>query len=386
MSKKSILARVARLFSASPIALFLAFSLSAGANAQDPLNDEYPEVARLLNAFDATQAAMFDELNAINNDPATRLARNELELHLIEMASMGMDHSGGHGGHNMDMLAAGAYGEKETASRAQLYQLLRREISNEDVQSAFENSESVDRHTKVVLQRGRQFQARLFEIYIDDSVTNKQRAVNAAVQDYLSDDRHSVAPLAKNYELYASHDHATAFYTGFPKLSGLQWANHWASLAALEAIMVEYSDSQFRNTMDTVMERYWNKVGSEGGMTMFPAPVEPPTAAAIAPHLYSFHPQASIILDNLSMLENVIFDVLAYPNLDDRQSAIGAAVAEFTNKETNISQDYDYLLAALRGGIYNQGGPAVGDLMQSERNRTRDEMGHIHTSIMAVPQ
>jgi hypothetical protein len=150
--------------------------------------------------------------------------------------------------------------------------------------------------------------------------------------------------------------------------------------------MVEYSDSQFRNTMDTVMERYWNKVGSEGGMTMFPAPTEPPTAAAIAPHLYSFHPQASIILDNLSMLENIVLDVLAYPNLEDRQAAIGAAVAEFTNKETNISQDYDYLLAALRGGIYNQGGPAVGELMQSERNRTRDEMGHIHTSIMASPQ
>ncbi|MBT8145624.1 MAG: hypothetical protein KJN90_02160 [Gammaproteobacteria bacterium] len=387
MSKKPILARVTRLFSAPGIALFLAGSLSVGANAQNPINDEYPELANLLNAFDATQVAMFDELAAINSDPSTRLARNELELHLIEMAEMnqGGGH-GGHGGHDMDMLMDGAYGEQETASRAQLYQLLRREISEEDVQTAFENSESIDRHTKVVLQRGRQFQARLFEIYIDDSVTNKQRAVNAAVQDYLSDDRHSVSPLAKNFELYATHDHATAFLTAFPKLSGLQWANHWARLAALESIMVEYSDSQFRNTMDTVMERYWNKVGSEGGMTMFPAPTEAPTAAAIAPHLYSFHPQASIILDNLSMLENVIFDVLAYPNVEDRQAAIGAAVAEFTNKETNISQDYDYLLAALRGGIYNQGGPAVGALMQSERNRTRDEMGHIHTSIMSVPQ
>jgi len=384
MSINPILARVTRLFSAPTTAFVLAGTLSFAANAQEPLNDEYPELARLLNAFDATQAAMFDELVAINNDPGTRLARNQLELHLIEMTEM--DHSGGHGGHDMNMLAGGAYGEQETASRAQLYQLLRRDVSDEDVQAAFENSESVDRHTKVVLQRGRQFQARLYEIYIDDSVTNKQRAVNAAIQDYLSDNRHSVAPLAKNFELYAEHDYAGAFLTGFPKLSGLQWANHWASLAGLESIMVEYTDSQFRNTMDTVMERYWNKVGSEGGMTMFPAPTESPTAAAIAPHLYSFHPQASIILDNLAMLESIIFDVLAYPNLEDRQAAIGAAVTEFTNKETNISQDYDYLLAALRGGIYNQGGPAVGDLMQSERNRTRDEMGHIHTSIMAVPQ
>jgi hypothetical protein len=387
MPMKPILAQVTRLFSAPAVALLLAGTLPGGANAQDPLSDRYPEVARLLNAFDVTQVAMFEELVAVNNDPSTRLARNQLELHLIEMASMdrGGGH-GGHGGHDMDMLVGGAYGEQETASRAQLYQLLRRELSNEDVQSSYENSEAIDRHTKVVLQRGRQFQSRLYEIYIDDSVTNKQRAVNAAVQDYLSDNRHSVSPLAKDYELYVGHDHATAFVTGFPKLSGLHWANHWASLAALEAIMVEYSDSQFRNSMDTVMERYWNKVGSEGGMTMFPAPTEPPTAAAIAPHLYSFHPQASIIMDNLAMLENIILDVLSYPNLEDRQATIGAAVVEFTNKETNISPDYDYLLAALRGGIYDQGGPAVGELMQSERNRSRDDMAHMHTTIMSVPQ
>jgi hypothetical protein len=387
MLKKPILARVTGLFSATAAALLLAGTLPGIANAQDPLADQYPEIARLLNAIDATQVAMFEELVAINNDPSTRLARNQLELHLVEMANMkhGGGH-GGHGGHNMDMLVGGAYGEQETASRAELYQLLRREVSNEDVQSSYENSEAIDRHTKMVLQRGRQFQSRLFEIYIDDSVTNKQRAVNAAVQDYLSDERHSVASTPKTYTLYEDHDHATSFVTGFPKLSGLHWANHWASLAALEAVMVEYTDSQFRNTMDTVLERYWNKVGSEGGMTMFPAPTEPPTAAAIAPHLYSFHPQASIILDNLAMLENIILDVLSYPNLEDRQASISASVVEFTNKEANISTDYDYLLAALRGGIYNQGGPAIGDLMQSERNRSRDDMAHIHNTIMSVPQ
>jgi len=386
MSKNPIFTRVARLFGAPAVALCLGGTLSFSASAQDPLANEYPDVANLLNAFDVTEAAMFDELVAINNDPATRLARNQLELHLVEMNSMATDHSGGHGGHDMNMVASGAYGEQETAARAQLYQLLRREFSTEEARNAFVENETIGRHTGMVLMRGRQFRSQLFEIYIDDSVTNKERAVNAAVQDYLSDERHSVAPLAKEFELFSDHDHVTAFQTAFPKLSGLQWANQWASLAALEAVLVEYSDPQFRDSMDTVRERYWAKVGSEGGMTMFPAPSEPPTAAAIAPHLYSFHPQASIILDNLALLERIIFDVLSYPNLDDRQAAIGAAVAEFTNKETNISQDYDYLLAALRGGIYNQGGPAVGDLSQSERNRSREEMGHIHTSIMSVPQ
>jgi hypothetical protein len=387
MFKKPIFTRAARVLGAPTIALFLAGTVSLNANAQDPLKDEYPDLAKLFNAFDVTEAAMFDELAKINNDPATRIARNQLELHFIEMASMNdMGHGGGHGGHDMEMLSGGAYDQQETASRTELYRMLQADYADDVVQNAFFNSEAIDRHTAVVLTRGRQFKDRLYEIYVDDSVTNKQRAVNAAVEDYISDDRHSVAPMAKDYTLLAEHPHATAFLTAFPKLSGLHWANYWLSVAALESVMVEYTDSQFRNTMDTVMERYWNKVGSEGGMTMFPAPVEQPTAAAIAPHLYSFHPKASIILDNLGMLENIILDILAYPNLEDRQAAIGTVVAEFTNKETNLSQDYDYLLAALRGGIYNQGGPAIGELDRSERNRSRDEMGHMHTSIMSVPQ
>ena len=384
---KPIFTRATRLLGAPTIALFLASTLSVNASAQDPLKDAQPELAKMLNGFDVTQAAMFDELVAINTNPATRLARNQLELHFIEMASMNdMGHGGGHGGHDMEMLSGGAYGEHETESRAMLFRMLQEDHGDEEAQSAFFNSEAIERHTAVVLTRGRQFRDQLFEIYIDDSVTNKQRAVNAAVEDYLSDDRHSVAPVAKQFALLAEHPHATAFATAFPKLSGLQWATHWATLAALESVLVEYTDSQFTNTMDTVMERYWNKVGSEGGMTMFPAPSEMPTAAAIAPHLYSFHPRASIILDNLAKLENVIFDVLAYPNLEDRQAAIGAAVAEFTNKETNLVQDYDYLLASLRGGIYNQGGPAIGELTRSERNRSRDAMNHMHTTIMSVPQ
>ncbi|MCB1670284.1 MAG: hypothetical protein R3F41_12535 [Gammaproteobacteria bacterium] len=390
MYKKPIFTRVARTLGAPTIALFLAGTLAVNANAQDPLTAEYPEVAKLLDAFDITEAAMFDKLVAINSDPATRIARNQLELHFIEMASMDDmghgGHGGGHSGHDMEMLAGGAYGEQETAARAELFQMLRANHSEEEVQNAYLNSGAINRHTAMVLTRGRQLRDRLFEIYVDDSVTNKLRAVNAAIDDYLSDERHSVSPVAKEFSLVGDNPQATAFATAFPKLSALQWANRWATLAALESIMIEYSDTQFRNTMNTVLERYWNKVGSEGGMTMFPAPAEQPTAAAIAPHLYSFHPRASIILDNLGRLESIIFDVLSYPNLDNREELIGTAVSEYTNKETHLSQDYDYLLAALRGGIYNQGGPAVGDLERSERNRSRDEMGHMHTAIMSSPQ
>jgi hypothetical protein len=137
----------------------------------------------------------------------------------------------------------------------------------------------------------------------------------------------------------------------------------------------------------TTLERYWNKVGSETGMTMFPAPTEMPSAPAISPQLYTQAPEASRIIDNLNMLEAAIFDIVAYPNLTEeaRNEAIMTTVEYFTSDEEHSTDEMSYLLSALRGGIYNQGGPAIGELMGSERNRSREAMGMQHNMIMSGP-
>jgi hypothetical protein len=80
----------------------------------------------------------------------------------------------------------------------------------------------------------------------------------------------------------------------------------------------------------------------------------------------------------------VIADVLSYPNLENKDVATDALVAQFTNPDTSFASTMDYLLFALRGGIYNQGGPAIGELSQSERNRSRSEMGMQHAMIMST--
>ncbi|MBL4819412.1 MAG: hypothetical protein JKY98_00265 [Gammaproteobacteria bacterium] len=382
--------RIARKFGAILIALLLLPVFAQNVSAQAKLGDQYPELAGLFNAFDVTQGALLEGIVRINEDPSTRTARDEMEEHLNMLATMSMSDMmksgmGGHS-HDMGMIIEGPYNELETEHRTELIGILRKDHSAEEAKNAFGNSSALNTHTARVFQLGREFEAGLFEIYLDDSITDKQRAVNAAIEDYLSDSRHSVPTLPKSYGLMAGHTHATAFQTGFPKLSGLLWSNQWLHLAALEAIMVEYFDRQFSNTVPVTLERYWNKVGSESGMTMFPAPNDLPMAPTIAPHIYSFHPQASIIIDNLNMLETIVADILAFPNLEDRQGVIDAAVGEFTNKETNFDAEYDYLLAALRGGIYNQGGPAVGNLDRSERNRSRLDMDMKHNMIMSNPQ
>ena len=351
------------------------------------LNNEYPELASLYNAFDVTQAGIYDAIEGIGSDPASEDGRMELKMHLDMMADM--DH-GGHGGHGGGMMMDmdGHFGQLETDARIALGELVRGNHSLEQAESAFENSSALTERAAKVLAHGRSFERTIWNIFSNDSTTiyQKQMAIEEAVQEYRNSEPTAAVSLSpKTADLYLGHIYADAFRMGFPKLSGLLYANQWLQLASLEAIIIGQVDPQFGGRVPLTMERYWNKVGSDTGMTMFPAPTEMPSAPAISPQLYSQAPQAAIIIDNLNMLESALADVVAYPNLQDRETVIDQVVAQYTSDDMHLAETMEYLLNALRGGIFNQGGPAIGDLSRSERNRSRDAMNMNHTMIMSAP-
>ena len=366
----------------------LSILISSYANSQSGgLVDEYPELANLYNAFDVTQAGIYDAIAAIGLDPASQDGRMELKMHLDMMAEM--DH-GGHGGHGggMVMDMDGHFGQLETDARIELGKTVRGMHSDSQSQEAFANSSVLTELASGVLAQGRSFERAVWDIFADDSTSiyQKQMAIDEAVQDYQSSNpRLAVSLSPKTADLYLDHIYADAFRMGYPKLSGLLYSNQWLQLASLEAIIIGQVDPQFGGQVPLTLERYWNKVGSDTGMTMFPAPTEMPSAPAISPQLYSQAPQASIIIDNLNMLESALADVIAYPNLQDRASVIDQLVAQYTSDDMYLADTMDYLLNALRGGIFNQGGPAIGDLSRSERNRSRDAMSMNHTMIMSSP-
>lgn len=373
--------------------LICAISVSSYAQNSVEIREQYPEVADLFNAFDVTQAKALEEIAAINADPATQQARNELQMNMNMRASMSMSEmmAAGMMNHdgpvNMEMgMSNGPYHDLEVAARMRLLDVMRSKHSDETAENAFENSSAIGRHTAEVFKHGRNFEEALFTIYIDDDVDDKLAAVADAIENYLSDEQHSVAIVPKESDYLLNHDQANGLKTSFPLVSGFMWTNQWLQLAALEAVILQGLDSQFDGGVDVALERFWNKIGSSGGMTMFPAPSELPMAPAIAPDLYSQSPEAAIILDNLNLLETVIADILAFPNVENRDELMDEAITYFTGKDSNNAQSMDYLLFALRGGIYNQGGPAVGELMQSERNRAREAMNMQHNMIMSSPQ
>ena len=380
--------RWTKLGLAGALAAALGFAHTVNAQDDNVTRDALPELAGLFDAFDITQAGALDAIAEINSSPDTMDARMELAMHLELLANMTMQEMmamGGHSAGEMNMDMDNPFGELETGVRVALQEQLQQRHEPETAATAYQNSASLDRHTAEIIERGRRFERRLFDIYLDDSVSDKRAAVQAAVDDYMDDDIHSVASTPKNVGLLLTHDQAGAFQTGFPLLRGFLWSNQWLELAALEAVVLEHVDSNVSGGVSTAVERFWNKMGSAGGMTMFPAPVELPMAPAIAPNLYSQSMAAAVIIDNLNVLETIVADIMSYPNLDNRAELITAYTGEFTNKSENLADSMDYLLFALRGGIYNQGGPAVGELMQSERNRSRSAMDMEHAMVMSQP-
>ena len=354
----------------------------------ESLRSEFPDLAELYNSFDVTQAGIYDAVANINSDSDSQEGRMELKMHLDMMAEM--DH-GGHGGHGggmsgMDM-GGGYFGEMETEARIDLGETVRGSHSDDQASQAFLDSSALTNSAARVLSHGRGFEAELWNIFANESTTiyQKRMAIDGAIQRYLSEAGDAVSLLPKSAELYLDHAYADAFKMGFPKLSGLLYANQWLKLASLEAIIISQVDPQFGGRVPLTVERYWNKVGSDTGMTMFPAPTEMPSVPAISPQLYSQAPQAAVIIDNLNMLESALADVIAYPNLQNRDAVIDQVVAQYTSDDMYLTDTMDYLLNALRGGIFEQGGPAIGDLSRSERNRTRDAMNMNHTMIMSAP-
>ena len=143
--------------------------------------------------------------------------------------------------------------------------------------------------------------------------------------------------------------------------------------------MISRNQSELESGIENVIALYEEKIAPvHGGLMALPTDI--PTMPVIAPYLYGFHPGAAYVLDNIAALKVVIGDILVHPDVPDRGRAINEMVAKYTSKTEYLEGETDYLFFVLRGGIFNQGGPALGGMAESERNRSRAATGEQHIS------
>ncbi len=345
----------------------------------DVLSGEFPALRALFNAFDVTHGALYEHLVTIGESSGSEEAQDQLREVLTTQTNMTMlDMMQMSVGGDMTGMTMGPFGPLETGVLTELTELVRAEHSAADADDAFSNNGALTPGATLVLQRGREFEAQIFDIYSNAGISDKFRAINSAVDEYLSDSGRSVPAQPKSPTLLYGHPFASAFKTGFPRLSGLLWASQWLRLASLEPLMVGVSRDATEDGVTTTINRFQGKLEGIQGMSMLPTEI--PMVPAISPLLLNRHPEAAAIIDNLNVLETVIADLLVHPDVQDHNASIDAIIYEFTNGQSNIATASDYLLSALRTGIFAQGGPALGTLARSERNRSRMEMempGHV---------
>ncbi|MDP2284610.1 MAG: hypothetical protein Q8L06_10755 [Pseudohongiella sp.] len=339
---------------------------------------KFPELAQHFNAFEIVHAAIFEEIVQTNDSPQSAIGKNLLRESLAELARKRGSHYHTAGDH---LAMLGPYRVFESRVTPGLLAMIQQDYSNVQAERAFVDSGILPPDAVAILKRGRAFQARIFEICLDTGILDKRAAIDEAVAEYLSNTRHSLPSQPKSSDLLSKHPQAYAFRVGFPQLSGLSWATTWLNLAALE-IIITGTDEDWM--LDASVERavalYAEKINRQHG-TMAQLPTDIPTAPVVAPNLYSAHREVAIIIDNLTMFEIVLADVLAHPDVLDRSAAMSAVIEQYTDRENFLDKEIDYLTFVLRGGIYNQGGPALGGMMQSERNRSRDALENPHVNI-----
>lgn len=340
------------------------------------IDTRFPELSRYLNTSQVLQAAVFDEIVASNNSADSMIGKGLLREALLELSEASASHYHSSSDH---LAMLGPFRVFESRATPGLQAMIRREYSAQEAEELLEANGSIPANAVMVLQRGRDFAIKMVEIYLDDSLIDKHTAVDMALTDYLSDDAHSVPAQPKSSELLSEHDYAYSFRVGFPQLSGLTWASQWLQLATLEVAMISKNQNELESGIENAIALYEEKIApAHGGLMALPTDI--PTMPVIAPYLYGFHPGAAYVLDNIAALKVVIGDILVHPDVPDRGRAINEMVAKYTNKVEYLEGETDYLFFVLRGGIFNQGGPASGGMAQSERNRSRAATGEQHIS------
>ena len=213
---------------------------------------------------------------------------------------------------------------------------------------------------------GQAFQREVLSILANPEVEDQGVALADAVRRYRSRTEVALPSAPKDMDILYGHEYALGFRTGYADLTGLLWAGHWARLAATEPFTDLDPGPERLTGIDTVTTRYFAKLSYGEPPDFFPSEI--PLAPAIAPGLIWESPETAMIWDNLSMLLEVLADVLASPETSDVPVAIEATLDFFMDPTVAVTDQDEWEIMALRHGIFFQGGYPLVPMTESERN------------------
>lgn len=244
------------------------------------------------------------------------------------------------------------------------------------------------------IRRAYQFERDVAAIFASTPPGSRKAALDAAVARYRSRPELALPDAAKDMTILYDHPY-TSFIPptppnteprrklAYPTLTGFAWSAHWYELAALQPLE-SFGDAVARDRdLRTVADRLTRKLSFGKPPDAFPT--ELPLAPAIAPGLVALHERAASIIDNLNVMQDVITDVLVRPDVSNSKAVVNEIVAQFTNRSYRCVQADEWVVVALRHSIFEQGGPALGTMLQDERNAFSGAGHGQHYGIKRAP-
>ncbi|MGH7613757.1 MAG: hypothetical protein ACREMW_06935 [Gemmatimonadales bacterium] len=285
----------------------------------------YPEAARLFNAFDYGHAVLYETLHT-RRDSAT--AARELEKQYRYLTT--------------DLLVRPP----------------RFAVAEEVIEPSYAK---LAWRAKLMFDWAHVLHRQLYDVYADEGIpeARKDSLVEQLTDYYLSRPDMAFVPVPKSMALMDEQYYSQVFRRRFPKFNGLIWAYHWLQVGLYEPFIAGRTPDEKKAGVQAAVARFWTML-QDPPATM---PRVMPMAATVAPTFTARHPRAAAIFDNLHMMHDIISDILAADAVprEKKRDVIYGVLAEFRDSTRNVMTRDEWLMMGHHmGGIEAMGGPVLG--------------------------
>ena len=283
----------------------------------------YPEAARLFNAFDYGHAVLYERLYTRRGKAA-----RELEKEYRYLAT--------------DLLIRPP----------------RFAVAEEVVMPSYAK---LAWRAKMMFDWAHVLHRQIYDVYADQRLTPAQRddTIERLTDYYLSNRKYAFSDKPKSMALMDEQYFSQTFRKAYPDFNGLIWAYHWLQVGLYEPYLENQTEAERKAGVQATIARFWSML--EDPPSRMPKVM--PMASAVAPKFSAAHPRAAVIFDNLHMMHDIISDILTADTIPHEKK--GAMIAEQLDKlqdptRDTMSLDEWRMMADHMGGVEVMGGPAGG--------------------------
>jgi hypothetical protein len=283
----------------------------------------YPEAARLFNAFDYGHAVLYERLYTKGGRAEPEL---EKEYHYL----------------TTDLLVRPP----------------RFAIAEEVVMPSYAK---LAWRAKMMFDWAHLLHRQVYDAYADQRLRPAQRdtLIEQLTDYYLSNRKYAFTDKPKSMALMDEQYFSQTFRKAYPKFNGLIWAYHWLQVGLYEPYLEGHTEAERKAGVQATVARFWSML--EDPPSRMPKMM--PMTSAIAPKFSAAHPRAAVIFDNLHMMHDIISDILVADTIphEKKGQIIGQQLDKLQDPTRDVmSLDEWRMMADQMGGVEVMGGRATG--------------------------